>query len=424
MIEETNRKNHLLLVQLRWLAVVGQIVTILLVQFGLGIDLPLAQMFAVVAVLAGTNLASYVRRRGRTTVPDAELFLELLLDVAALTVQLFLSGGASNPFISLYLLQVILGAVLLRRHWAWALVALTCGCFIWLTTSYRPIAIPHAHGGDFLNLNVQGMFVCFALAAGLIVFFVTRVHDNLRQRDANLAALRQQAAEHDHIIRLGLLASGAAHELGTPLATMSVIVDDWRSLPGSSSDSSFQQELADMQAQLDRCKSIVSGILVSSGDARAEGTLRTTLASFLDETIEEWRSGRPVKMVDYSRDFDTDPAIIADRAFKQVIFNLLDNAFEASPAWVGVEIARSKDCLHVEVADAGPGFSSEMLDQFGQPYRSTKGKPGGGLGLFLVVNVIRKLGGTVTARNRSGGGATVAFDLPLSAIAVGGSDGC
>jgi two-component system sensor histidine kinase RegB len=122
----------------------------------------------------------------------------------------------------------------------------------------------------------------------------------------------------------------------------------------------------------------------------------------------------------YDDAFGTDMSIVSDPGLKHIIFNVLDNAYEASPRWVRLSAARNGDRLVLKISDAGPGFTPEMLAQFGKPYRSNKGRLGGGLGLFLVVNVVRKLGGAVSASNRPGGGAVVTLDLPLSALAMGG----
>jgi len=413
----------MLLVQLRWLAVLGQVATILYVHVHLEIALPIAQMGIVIAFLIALNLVSVLVQQSQDGVTNSELFVALLLDVAALTVQLYLSGGASNPFISLFMLQVILGAVLLDAWSVWGLVAITSGCFIWLTSNYRPISLPHAHGNDLFGLHIQGMFISFVLAASLLVFFVTRIQHNLKARDEHLAALKQRSAEEDHIVRMGLLASGAAHELGTPLATLSVILSDWQRMPALCSDPEIADEIAEMQLQLDRCKTIVSDILISAGDARGEGTVRTTLGAFLDETIREWQGGRSPAALDFTSAIETDTEIISDAALKQVIFNVLDNAFEASPGWIGVVARSHGDEIVLTVNDAGPGFPETMLTEIGKPYRSTKERPGSGLGLFLVVNVIRKLGGAITARNNPDGGASVTLTLPLDALAAGDGHG-
>jgi two-component system sensor histidine kinase RegB len=265
---------------------------------------------------------------------------------------------------------------------------------------------------------VQGMLICFALNAALLAVFIKRITSNLRARDARLADLRQRAAEEEHIVRMGLLASGAAHELGTPLATLSVILGDWRRMPPFQENPELLQEVGEMQAQLARCKSIVSGILLSAGEARGESSARTTIGTFLSDLVEEWRATRPAVEFAFENRFGNDLPMVSDSALKQMICNVLDNALEASPRWIRLEAARRTDALVLTVTDAGPGFPPGMLAQFGKPYQSSKGRPGGGLGLFLVVNVARTLGGSVAARNRPEGGASVTVTLPLAAITL------
>lgn len=424
--DQTGRENMRQLIQLRWIAVVGQIVTIGVVHFGFRIPLPLHDMSVVLLCLVAFNAASMLRWRDPHEVTNSMLFVSLLVDVTTLTAQLYLSGGTTNPFVFLYLLQVILGAVLLRAWAVWTIVAIAGACFAGLTLLYRPLALPPGDYGVLSGPYIQGMLLCFALNAALLVIFITRINRNLRARDARLAYLRERAAEEEHIVRMGLLASGAAHELGTPLSTLSVILGDWRRMPGFASDPERVQEIDEMQAQVTRCKSIVSGILLSAGEARGESPVETTVRTFLDDLVEEWRSTRPVGRLTYENRFGNDLSIISDSALKQMICNVLDNALEASPKWVGFDVTHEGDLLKMVVTDSGPGFAPEMLAQFGKPYQSTKGRPGAGLGLFLVANVARTLGGSVAARNREEGGAMVTLTLPLAAITLdeeGASDG-
>lgn len=408
---------------MRWLAVGGQVFTILLVQWGFGIALPLREMAMVIALLVLLNFASLLRHHRRAAeVSNAELFGALLFDVGALTTQLYLSGGATNPFISLYLLQIGLAAVLLERWSTWVLVAIASLCFIALMGLHRPLALPVSLDDGVPWLHIQGVFVCFLIAAGLLVLFIQRISRNLRIRDEHLADLRQRAIEEDHIVRMGLLASGAAHELGTPLSTLSVILNDWRRMPVFKAQPDLMQDIGEMQGQLDRCKRIVSGILMSSGETRGENPGRTTVRRFVDELVAEWRSHQAPARLDYVNAFAPEAAIVSDPALKQVICNIFDNALEASPDHVGVRVERRADDLLIIVTDEGTGFPREILATLGKPYRSTKGRPGGGLGLFLVSNVVRKLGGTLSARNREGGGACVTVTLPLAALSAARED--
>ncbi|MEC4721763.1 ATP-binding protein [Noviherbaspirillum sp. CPCC 100848] len=407
--------NMLQLIHLRWLAVVGQVTTISVVSLGYGIPLPLPQMVAVLACLIAFNIGSHLRWHEQRVVTNSELFFALLVDVASLTAQLYFSGGASNPFAFLYLLQVILCAVLLETWTTWLFVVITGACLSGLAVLSKPLELPEGQEG-FFSLYVQGMLLCFMLNAVLLVFFITRISQNVRAADGQLAALRQRAVEEEHIVRMGLLASGAAHELGTPLATMSVILGDWKRMPQFARDAELLDEIREMQAQLQRCKKIVSGILLSAGEARGESSARTTINTFLDELAKEWQTGRPAVSFVYRNQIKQDLPVVFDSTLKQMIFNVLDNAADASPQWVSFEAARDGNTLQLDIADAGAGFPPAMLSQLGKPYQSSKGHPGGGLGLFLVVNVARTLGGTVSARNRPEGGALVSLMLPLASI--------
>ncbi|MGO4377040.1 ATP-binding protein [Pseudoduganella sp. RAF53_2] len=411
-------KNMQQLIQLRWLAVFGQVITIAVATLGFGIQLPLPAMLSVLVCLAAFNIASTLRWQEQMAVSNRELLLALLVDVASLTLQLYQSGGTTNPFVFLYLLQVILGVVLLDKGSTWLVVGVTAACLAGLAVFSKPLALPLDHGRGIFSLYVQGMLLCFVLDAALLVFFTSRIMENSRAGAAKLADLRQRAAEEEHIVRMGLLASGAAHELGTPLATLAVILGDWRRMPEFKGNPELLEEIAEMQTQLQRCKSIVSGILLSAGEARGESSEPTTINTFLSELVEEWRGSRPVASFEFVNHISRDVGVVSDSTLQQMICNVLDNALEASPEWLRMQAGINGDMLELLVTDAGPGFSSEMLAQFGKPYQSSKGQPGRGLGLFLVVNVARMLGGAVTASNRAEGGASVRLTLPMSAIAL------
>lgn len=416
--DASGRDNLRQLVVLRWIAVGGQLLTVLLVRFAMGVALPLAPMLVIIAGLVALNVVSTARLRRHAAIANSELFLALLLDVAALTGLLYLSGGATNPFVSLFLLQVVLASVLLESWSSWIMVVVTAACFAGLVVVHRPLELPPDLAIGQFDLYVAGGLANFVLVAVLLVAFVTRIGRNLRARDARLAALRQRAAEEDHIVRMGLLASGAAHELGTPLASLAVILNDWRTVPAVARDAGLREELADAQAAVERCKAIVTGILLSAGDARGEQPRITGARAWLEGLVGEWRAQNPGRVLTLEDELGADLAIVADTALKQVIWNVLDNGWEASERPVRLRAIRSDGALQLVVRDSGPGFTDEALANLGQPYNSTKGREGGGLGLFLVSNVMRKLGGSVTARNRPDGGAEIVLALPLASIAA------
>jgi two-component system sensor histidine kinase RegB len=412
---ESWRNVHLLL-QMRWIAVFGQLATIVAVAQVLDARLPLVPLLLAPLLLIVINFAIASIMQRRSTFSESELFTALLVDVAALSWQLYHSGGATNPFTFLFLLQIVIGAVILEPRWSWMIAFVASVAMIFLTFVYVPLELPARHAAHQFHLYRLGSLFCFILAAVLLVFFVARLDRNRRESDKALAALRQQAAEEDHIIRMGLLASGAAHELGTPLSSMSVILGDWSHLTAITDNRELSEDLTDMRVELDRCKTIVSGILMSAGELRGENPRVSTVRTLFGEIVDDWhpRMDGELRFIDR---IGPDMTIVADPGLRQIIGNVIDNAREVSPDLVILEIRREGEYLVIAVSDEGPGFAPEMLERVGQPYSSTKGRDGGGLGLFLVVNVVRKLGGQVTVANRETGGATVQLDLPLKSLA-------
>lgn len=409
-------RNMLLLVQLRWLAVGGQLATIVVVDKILGIRLPLVPMIVVLSALVLLNLVT-LSRRSKWSDTNLPLFLALVLDVIALTAQLYLSGGAHNPFTSLYLLQVVIGAVLLEAWSSWALVAITSGTFALLAFLRRPLALPAEYASTLSDSFVLGSWINFVLAATLLVAFVTRIAANLRDRDANVADLRQRAAEEEHIVRMGLLASGAAHELGTPLSSISVLLGDWKGDVAIRRNGRLSAEVDEMRAEVARCKDIVSGILFAAGEVTGEAPARTTLRTFLRATLDRWR-GAASDRVGFDDRLGTDMPIVADRALAQALTNLLDNAVEAQARSITLVALRDGDMVRLSVRDDGNGFDANVLAAIGKPYNSSKDRQGAGLGLFLATNVLRTLGGTIEVVNRAEGGAETTLVLPVAALAL------
>ena len=384
----------------------------------MGIQLPFASLCVASVLLVAFNLVSSIFLRHRSHISTGQVFTAMLVDITVLTWQLYLTGGITNPFSSLLLLQIVLGSVLLGARSPWLLSGITIVCFALLSVFYIPLDLGPDRQTDLFTLYLRGSFICFVLIALLLVTFVTRVTQNLRALDARLAKYRQHAAEEELILRMGLLASEAAHELGTPLSSLSVILNDWKYLPAVTNDPDLMEEVGEMLDEVQRCKSIVTGILLSAGEARGETLKVTSLTRFLDDLASEWRSLRSSDVLIYENNFGEDVSIVSDSVLKKVIFNILDNALQASPTWVGMRVERNKSYICILITDKGPGFQSDILARFGKPYQSSKGKPGGGLGLFLAVSVFRKLCGSVSAVNPPQGGAAVTLKLPISALAL------
>ena len=400
-------ENMRQLIQLRWIAVTGQLLAILISYFGLGVPLAVAPMIGIIGLLAFANIVFSARLP--RAIGWVSLSFSLMLDMAALTGLLFLSGGSSNPFISLYLVQVVLGAILLPQLVAGLLTLAACAFYAFLTLAYWPLKLP----APAIKLMQVGQMVAFAMVAGLLVLFIARTSRNLRARDDYLAELRQRAIEEEGIIRMGLFASGAAHELGTPLSSLSVLVADWQRHSAFADDPDLAQELAEANAEVDRCKRIVSNILHSAGSARGEAMESVRARSLIDDVSQDWTAAHPEVPFDRVTEALAMVRIPAEPALRQALWSLLENAAEASPGSVSLTAQVEDEAVNIAVLDRGPGFGTIQLRTAGQLFQSTKG-PGHGLGLFLAGNVARQLGGSLHVANRQGGGAVVRLVLPLA----------
>lgn len=413
-IEQNTTRKHLRhLMHLRYLAIIGQFLTILSVTHILDIALPLVRMFTVLGALFILNLASLALIRSARPIPSWLIFAALLCDTGAFALQLYWSGGAANPFISLFLLQVIIGSLMLPPVYAWILMLLTLLCYGMLMDTPSPgsvLALPPL-------LYSQGALVNYSLVAALSVWFLTRISRNLKERDASYAALKQQSAEEEHIVRMGLLASGAAHELGTPLSTLSVILGDWQDPRLNVSEAQRRSDIALMLAELKRCKKIVTDILLSAGEVRGEGAASMPLMRFMDKTLEEWVASRQPAKLEYRYHPVQEHVIVYDLVLQHMLASIFDNALDASPGWLAIDVRTDDSHLTVTVEDRGAGFSPQVLEQYGKSPISTKGKDGHGMGLFLAFNTLRKLSGRLEIRNLEQG-AIVTIFIPLSVIEV------
>ena len=383
----------------------------------LGLMLPWGWMLGILGLLAFVSLATYLRARHRGISDEREVFFQLLVDVAALSALLYLSGGSTNPFVSLYLLPLVIATTTLPGRYAWAMAAITVVCYGLLFFFHVPLAGAHPfHDGVGFQLHLVGMWVNFVLSAGVIAFFVARMARAIRLRDAELTRHKELALRNERIVALGTLAAGAAHELGTPLSTMAVVLGEMRR--EYAHDSELAGDIATLSSQLDACKLTITRMVAAAGQARAEGGGAQPIDEFLQETLERWRLIRPaVRLTERLTGFAPAPRIVTEHTLRQAIVNLLNNAADASPTDVEIDCSWDPEYLRLEIHDRGPGLSREVEHRVGRGFFSTKpAGEGNGIGLLLARATLERLGGQLRLQTRNGGGVSTLLDLPLRAL--------
>lgn len=397
------------LVALRWWLIAGELVSVLSVPGLLDIPLPRLPMLAVVWVQLVANLLAARRAAGALNLSDGELLTQLLLDLMALSVLMFFSGGAANPLISLLLLPVAIAALALPA----SLVAGVAGAaiFAYSLLNLRYLPLPIADPGRAARLHLAGMWFTFVVSAVMISWFVVRMTASIRQRDAELAAVREQALRDERIVALGALAAGAAHELSTPLATMAVIAGELDH--DTSLSEAARADIAVLRRQVAACKDIISGLADRAGASRFDSVQAVQADLWIDALYQRWRGLRPQAHASLAiMGDDPAPTLVAEKTLDQGLINLFNNAADAGTE-TDIRVGWDTQWLTIEICDDGPGFADAVLAQAGKvPFPAHAG--GSGIGLFLAHLAIERLGGSLTLDNDSSGrGGIVRVRLPL-----------
>lgn len=408
------RQNLLRLCHLRYAAVIGEALAVVLAKRMFDLALPVSGLLWLLGVVALLNTATLWRLQQIWTVSEPELFAHLVFEVAVLTVLLYLTGGSTNPFVMLYLVPLALTAASLPQRYTWSMALLATLCYGVLMFYYVPLSMEmHQHDRVF-SLHIAGMWFGFVLSSILIAWFGVRMAQAVRNRDAQLARLRENELRQERVVALGALAAGAAHELGTPLATLSILSGELEAetpLPAGT--------LRVLREQLARCKQILNSLAASAGAVRAQGGGQLGLDEFIKNIVAAWQSSRNAVNLVKCHYHGTQPApqVISEQTLAQAITNLLNNAADASAHHVEIECQWTQNELQLEIADRGTGLSPELAQQAGETFVTTKSS-GLGLGLFLTFATLERLGGEINLFNREGGGAVCRLCLPLASLTV------
>lgn len=397
---------------LRWLAVACQLLVLLVAVRGLGLALPLVPMLAAIAVLIGFNgYASWriARHGGRSGA--AETFVHILVDVAVLAWLIACSGGIANPFTSLFLLPIAFAALALPLRWLYA-TALAC-CSGYALSALFGRALPHAHNlpGDGFDLHLWGMVVNFLISVAVLVYFLSRLAAAQRRREQELALLRERFARNEGIVALATHAASVAHELNTPLATLTLMLDDLVDAPQHYDAASLHDEHVEMRGLVNVCRDRVREL---ASPASGESGVETAL--LLEQEIERWQRMRPG--ITLERHGEVPTGLRIDAAIGHLVLALLNNAADASLA---AGRARVELRLHVTgselsgtIRDHGHGFDADRA--FLPTTLFDSSKPDGlGVGLALSHATVERLGGELTMHSERGSGVSVRFRLPLTA---------
>ncbi len=408
----TDGSDHLAnlrrLVTVRWVALALMAVLALAVPGALEIPLPQVPLLAIIGVAALFNGLVHWRVQRADSATPVELFTQLLFDIAALGALVFFSGGATNPLVSLLLPPVAIAALTLPVRCVIAIGAIAVAVYSVLMVYYVPLPLSDATRAT--RLHLLGMWLTFAVSALMIGWFVVRMTRLIRERDAELAAAREQALRDERIMAIGTLAAGAAHELGTPLGTMALVAGELANDPQLPAGA--REDVALLRQQIGVCKEIITGLSRRAGAERLENTDVQAVDRWLDNLRQRWHAVRPQAASHLQATGARPVPLIAnDPRLEQALLNLLNNAANASTAAIDIRLAWGDGQITIDINDHGPGFPPAVLAQGGQTAFPAH-EHGSGIGLLLTRSAIEQIGGRLLLFNPPAGGALARLELP------------
>lgn len=429
LIFSTSRLRLRTLTFIRWIAVLGQVLAVAVAQALLGFNLPLVPVSVIIGVLALLNFATALRHRGTTWLSDRPARLYLACDLLQLLALLSLTGGLQNPFSVLVLAPVVVSAATLSRRSTVFLVLLAIIGIGLLSRFHLPL---YWGEGPFTlpPLYILGILVALLLAVVFTAAYVSSLSLEARRLSDALGATQLALAREQRMAALGGLAAAAAHELGSPLATISVIARELeRELPPElPADHPLREDMALLRGEAERCRRILAELANRPDSEEDSPYHRLPLSALIEAAAQPYRCPGVKLDIRPQSELGGQPLVPRLPEVLQASGLLLQNALQFAERQVEVELSWSESTAWITIRDDGPGFDENILGNLGEPYISTgrrgrdeerrdrreeDGEEHMGLGIFIARTLLAHVGASVIFRNRPEGGAEVVIEWPL-----------
>ncbi len=401
------------LIWMRTIALACELAGVIAASLWLGVKLPVAALLTIMLLLAAFNGWTWWRMQQPRPVGDIGFFLQLLVDVLALSALLYFSGGATNPFVSFYLPALAVGAAILPWRFALSLAVFSLACYSVMMFSYVPLhMMDHNMAVDY---HLIGMWANFVLSAGLIAWFVGRSSHALRERDAQLASAREQQLQNERMLALGTQAASIAHEMGTPLSTIALIAGDLKNeARQNASLAAHAEDIATIETQIALCKTSLDRMGRTS-DAMHPAAL-VPVTEWLKDFIEKWRLRCPSTRLKLSIE-ESSARMSSAQDLGHILLTLLDNAARAADRTdtaIQLSLHFENHEVILQVEDQGPGISPDLLKRLGYE-RVTSSSGGQGLGLMLAFATAHRISAQIALSSSPGKGTTATIRIPIHA---------
>ncbi len=412
-------KNHLsqnlnYLLMLRIIAMSTQVLALGFMYFSFKLPIPLVPVLILISALSIYTAFCWYRYINNDDIHTRDFMTQLVVDILALSLLIYFTGGSTNPFIFFFLLPITFAAATLKFKQTCIIATLAVISYTILMFFHVPL-LDHSSHNDGFGLHVWGMWYGFLVSAGLVTYYVSQVGATVRNRNKALAIAREENLRAEQVLSLGTLAAGTAHELGTPLSTMAVLTKELEY--EHQQDAETLTNLGILRQQIDRCKSILSKMAIDAGTAHAQSGDARFIMDYLFDLIDDWKQLRPDTSLSIEI-ADNFPAIeiVTDRILSQSIQNVMNNAADAAENEISFKAHWDQSSLEIEICDDGKGIDESLVAELGKPLPKEKKSIGMGIGLFLAQITLNRLGGNLKLEQGKEKGTRVLINIPLSGL--------
>ncbi len=401
------------LIKIRWIAIFGQFFAVFFVYYILKISIPLYETLIIILLSVLVNFYSYYEERKNKSITNIKAFSFLLFDILQLGFLLFLTGGIINPFSILILAPVITSASYLPALMTVLLSIISIIIIILLNFYFIALDL----GTEFYLPNIYsfGLVTSLIITVIFIAIYAYLFASSSRKISNALSVSKLQILNQKKITEVGSLSAAAAHELGTPLNTIFLVLNDLLKEKKLTNDKNIVKDINLLKSQAERCREILQKFSKNPLKLKDKFLERVKITDLIKINFEKFNKNKQLNLIMDKKTLE--PEIIFKDEIMYALGNIVQNAITYSIKIVSAELIYSKTFMKIIISDDGNGFSKDILDKLGEPYIS-KNNQGMGLGIFISKNLIENMGGNIKLYNSDDNKAVVEITFNNSILNI------
>ena len=394
------------LIKIRWIAIVGQLITLFTIFFIFNLTIPLTECLFVVLLSILVNFTSYFIQRGNSTLTDKKTFLFLIFDISQLVGLLFLTGGIFNPFVILILAPIIISASYLSAFWTILLSFYSIVLILIINLNYIPLNWEE----KFITPSIYniGILVALIITIVFLAIYAYLFASSARKISSALTATELKLSNQKKTTEVAYLSAAAVHELSTPLNTIFLVLNDLLKEKILIKNSVLIKDIELLKSQAERCKEILLRLSKNPQNLKDNFFEKIRVIDLLKLNFEKFNDNK--NLIINNDNFNKESKIYFKDEVNYALGNIIQNSILYSRSEIKIFLGITRNQLIIKIQDDGDGFSRDVLDKLGEPYIS-KNKKGMGLGIFIAKNLIENMKGNIIFYNSNNKGAVVEINF-------------